>query len=300
MKIYLAPILLAIIIVSSCSKLNIHEITSMEKLEFDDLQLYSDYEPNELRIDIIRKINVLYVDEDTYTEEPVPYHPLGMNLGNGLFYDLNGNLSLRLDFLLDFSADQPFEIKKNINSSNDKHIYLYTYINDGFTITKQAKNTSRHQYHIENSIDSTAFLFRDRFLYSIINSDTSMLYRRRNKKLIGIYKLENGRFYLGKNKKNRECRLYNKNLSLAKDYQIHLSNNKKSIIINSWSRMRNGKIPLFTIEKSKNALFIYNRRNKGKRIEFIDQDLEVTGTGLKTIRYALIMSNIVNYSHKNE
>lgn len=289
MKVNPGSILLIILIVSSCTRLNIYEIKSMEKSPFNDLQLFPDYEPNELRIDIIRRITVFYIDGDTYTEEPVPYHPMGMNLGNGLFYDLNGNLSLKLDYLLDFSADQSFEIKKNINPSNKKHTFLYTYINDGLTITRKSKNTSRHQYHIERSVDSTAFIFRNRLLYSIINSDTSMLYRRKNKKPIGIYRLEEGKFYIGKNKKNREYQLNNNNLSLAKDYLVHLSTDKKSIIINSMSRIRNSKNPLFTIEKSEDVLFIYNSKHRGIKIEFVDQGLQVTGTGLETIKYELVI-----------
>lgn len=289
MKVNPGSILLFILIVSSCKKLDIHEIKSIEKSPFDDLQLFPDYESNELRIDIIRRITVFYIDEDTYTEEPVPYHPAGLNLGNGLFYDLNGNLSLRIDYLLNFSADQSFEIKKNINPSNIKHRFLYTYINDGLTITRQSKNTSKHQYHVERSVDSTAFLFRNRLLYSIINSDTSMLYRRKNKRPIGIYKLEEGKFYIGKNKKNRAYQLNNNSLSLAKDYLIHLSTDKKSIIINSRSRILKSKNPLFTIEKNKDLLFIYNSKHRGKRIEFIDQGLQATGTGLETIKFELVI-----------
>ena len=71
----------------------------MKKTSFHNMELSPGQEHNELRIDVIRQVTETYVDGTTTYYEDVPYHSVGLDLSNGLFYDMNGNLSFRLDYL---------------------------------------------------------------------------------------------------------------------------------------------------------------------------------------------------------
>ena len=71
------------------------------------MELSPGQEHNELRIDVVRQVRETYVDGSTTYYEDVPYHPLGLDLGNSLFYDMHENLSFRLDYLLDINPKEP-------------------------------------------------------------------------------------------------------------------------------------------------------------------------------------------------
>ncbi|MEO0331203.1 MAG: hypothetical protein AAF223_05890 [Bacteroidota bacterium] len=73
-----------------------------------ELQLSSGYDVYGLRVDLIRQITT-DGDGNSY---PMPYHYLGVNLGNGLFYDANNNLTLNLDQLPEVRQGEDFTIRK--------------------------------------------------------------------------------------------------------------------------------------------------------------------------------------------
>ncbi len=96
---------------SSCATLSVREIKSLERVPFEPLRIEPTVEPNDLRVDVIRQTKQQMVGNTTQAVD-VPNDPLGLDLGNGLFYDLNENFSLRLDYLLDFADEEAFELKK--------------------------------------------------------------------------------------------------------------------------------------------------------------------------------------------
>ena len=116
---------------SSCATLNISQIMNLEKTQFDSLCLIPDSEVNYLRIDLIRQT---YEDVNDSTTKDTPYHPIGFNLGNGLFYDLNENLCLRLDYILEFSSDTNFEIQKINGPEKNRGITNYKFISDSLSV----------------------------------------------------------------------------------------------------------------------------------------------------------------------
>ena len=80
-----------------------------DKTEVLELQL--SYELQHLRIDIIRQQDQSMVDDvPSYTDRP--YHPVGFDLGFGLFFDLNRNLSLRIDQLMELSSSPQYKIQQ--------------------------------------------------------------------------------------------------------------------------------------------------------------------------------------------
>jgi hypothetical protein len=103
----------------SCATLNVDEIRNLHKTAFDPLELKPGYETNNLRIDLIRKTFTENVSDSVTETKDTPYHPLGFDIGNGLFYDINENLCLRLDFLLGYSSDKNFEIHEAYKGKNE-------------------------------------------------------------------------------------------------------------------------------------------------------------------------------------
>lgn len=272
---------------SACASLNVREIKSMKKTYFQNMGLIPSQEHNELRIDVIRQVRETYVDGTTTYYEDVPYHPLGLDLGNGLFYDMNGNLSFRLDFLLEFDPDQPFEVNKNIRPETENNIIRYTYNDMALSITRLPQKYPKVLYHNEVFGDSTVFMRKDRFRYAIFNTDSSFCYAYRNKKPLQICKIDKNNYYTFRRKKLREFQDID-HLKLGKTFYVHLSDDKSTITVNSPWRERNNKNPLMNIQKDDNTIFIYSKNYKGRKIEFTKNGLYVTGPGFKPILYKLI------------
>ena len=285
-------------LLSACASLNIQEIKSMNKTHFLDMELSAGQEHNELRIDVIRQVTETYVDGSTTYYQDVPYHPLGLDLGNGLFYDMNGNLSFRLDFLLDFNPEEPFEINENIKPGNDANIFLYAYINDAMTMTRLPQRNSKVLYHKQYYADSIAFMKNDRFRYAISTSDTSLSYTFRNNKPLRICKMDKHNYYSFRRKKLREFRNIDNTLLLGKTFTIRLSDDKNTITINSPWREQYNKKPRLTVQKNENSIFIYSKGYKGKKIEFTDYGMLVTGTNLKPTLYKKVIGS-ENFSTQN-
>lgn len=283
-------------LLSACASLNKQEIKFTKKIHFQDLNLTAGEEHNELRIDVIRQVTETYIDGSTtyYDDgstiyyEDVPYHPLGFDLGNGLFYDLNGNLSFRLDHLLDFDPNEPFEISKNIRPENESNTFLYTYINEALALTRLPQRNSRIQYHKESLQDSSVFMKNARFLYAMSKTDSSLSYTFRNNKPLKIYKIDELSYYTFRRKKLREFRNIDNTLLLGKTFIVRLSDDKNTITINSPWREQYNKKPKLTIQKDANSIFIYSKGYKGKKIEFTKNGLFVTGTKHKPILYKKI------------
>lgn len=98
-----------ILLGSACSTLNRATVSDPNKREgLQELQLSSGYDIYQLRIDLIRQVTT---DSDG-DSCPMPYHYLGVNLGNGLFYDANNNLTLNLDQLPELRHGEDFTIRK--------------------------------------------------------------------------------------------------------------------------------------------------------------------------------------------
>ena len=98
---------------SACATLNKAVVSNPVNREgLEELQLLAGYDVYQLRVDLIRQVTTNYSGNNSYQTTPVPYHYLGVNLGNGLFYDANRNLSLNLDQLPELKQLKDFTITK--------------------------------------------------------------------------------------------------------------------------------------------------------------------------------------------
>ena len=109
-------LLLTFILLNSCATLNLSEIRSSEnKVAIDALNLRMSLEVYDLRIDLRRETTTSTVGSAngvvTTSTSDVPYHPLGVYLFDGVFLDLNNNLSINVIDLVDNTYQKDFEIK---------------------------------------------------------------------------------------------------------------------------------------------------------------------------------------------
>jgi hypothetical protein len=251
---------------SSCATLNINEIKNLEKVEFDSLRLRPGRETNNLRIDIIRQIYSESVNDSTTETNDVPYFPLGFDLGNGLFYDLSGNFSFRLDYLLGFSSDNNFEIQEIYRPEKNKGFIIYTFNNDTLTVSHPPGKKQHYIYHRSGNPDSTSYMYKNRLKYALIETDTSFIYSGKKRRFYVIHKLNETQYYLNKRKRKENYQIIGNNLFLESAFLVSMTNNNETIVIKRQGKRQNKT--LFTIERSKDKIFIYNMKYFGRKIEF--------------------------------
>lgn len=143
-------ILFAILIMlwlQSCSTLNIAELSKPSNLQqMDSLNLKTGYELYKLRIDLIRNTTTETVgtssgrNASTTTQTvDVPYHFLGVYLFDGVFLDLNNNLSVNVIHLLNNNGDGDFEIRQK-TKFKEKSPFTYAVTRQGNSATCEQKS----------------------------------------------------------------------------------------------------------------------------------------------------------------
>lgn len=257
---------LMIILMSSCATLNISEIKNLDKMKFDSLTLIPDWEANELRIDVIRQTYEETGTDSTGETKETPYHPIGFDLGNGMFYDLNKNLCIRLDYIMNFSEDDDFEIQQITRPQKNKGYTIYRFTNDSLSLQYPPRTKIHNRYHRTNHLDSIAFMHKKRLKYAVIETDSSLIYSGKKRTRDVIKKIDNNNYSLKKKKKRRNYKINGNDIFLENDYMISLTDNDSRIEIKSSRKKRKDKI-LYTIEKDSDKLFIYNKNYAGLRIE---------------------------------
>jgi hypothetical protein len=269
----------------SCATLNISEIENLEKLEFEPLILKPGKETNNLRIDFIRQTYSEFINDSTEEIRDVPYSPIGFDLGNGLFYDLNNNICLRVDYLLDISSSENFEIQETNRPKKNKGINIYKFYNDSLTVTKLKKEKVRQRYYQIRNQDSISYMYKNKLRYSIYESDTSYILSGRKKIRQKINQIDINRYSVGKGRRNKYFQINENELQLGNKYLMTLTDNKETIYI-----MRDGKRRdkvLYKIEKNDNTLFIYNRKYSGLKIDRDGKTVLIYKNDKPLVQYSL-------------
>jgi hypothetical protein len=263
----------------------VNEIKNLDKVEFEPLHLTPDRETNDLRVDLIRQTHKERVNDSTRETEDTPYHPIGFDLGNGLYYDLNQNLSLRLDYLLDFSPDNDFEVHKITRPQKNSGIVIYRFNNDTLTTTYPSRKRAHYYHHQVENHDSVSYMYKKRLRYNIIETDTSLVYSGRRIKYDVIRKLDENKYLLDKRLWKVNYEIKGNDIFLGKNYSVSLRNNNTTIEIKRHWRKKNTVI--YTIERSKDKIFIYDKHYRGKKIELDKNDIAVYSDKLLAVKYSL-------------
>jgi hypothetical protein len=242
--------------------LNISEIKELSKTKFDSLSIQPDIELYDFRIDILRQTTEEQVNDSTTETEDVPYHFLGFNLGNGLFYDLNDNLSLRVDYLLKIDTKNDFEIEKIYSKSKWNRNYKNQ--QGKFTIEYPGKKKTYDLLQVENFNDSLSISYKNKHRYSIVTSDSLTELMSTKKVHDRIQKKDKNFYYQKYRKRVDEYKLLDKTIILDDKYKI--TQNQNGDIIQIYGIGKKGDYLRYLIIQDDKNIFIYNDKFYGKKI----------------------------------
>ncbi len=290
---------LIIIITSSCSTLNIAEINKLNKQNFDNTKLNIDYDISNMRIDIIRQEDY---DSDNVTTKR-PYHPLGFNLGNGIFVDMNYNISLLvLDLFKIHKKDTFLIIRKNYNSFFRNDI-IYKNIDINLSdiqknlIPKIAKkNTKYTQFSVEktgfiknknktiiaNSDNLIEAQRQSAYNFQITTNDSLYTYKTALSK-VKINVMSNNNYQIKSLLGNKEFKQTGDTVFIGNKYIIKNLGNAIEI----WRNRKLGRnYFIYKIIKSENELFIFNNNFKGFGISKLENKLVVQKNNKKLHQFS--------------
>ncbi|WP_167619303.1 hypothetical protein [Maribellus sediminis] len=248
--------------IACSSTLNITEIQDLTKTRFDSLSIQPAIELYGLRIDIIRQTKEEQVNDSTILEEAVSYNFLGFNLGNGLFYDLNDNLSLRVDYLLDVDPGNDFEVAKIY--SKKKRNKTYKSQNGKFSIGYRHNKKAYDKFQVENFNDSLCISYGKKLRYSIAMTDSLTKLTRSDRVLDEIQMKDKNFYYQKFSKRVDEYKLLDKTIILDDKYKI--TQNENGDIIQIYKISKKGDYLRFRIIQDDRNIFIYNDKFSGKKI----------------------------------
>jgi hypothetical protein len=283
MKKVLPFIPLIILLLNSCSPLNITTIKSLDKQEFEPIILNADYDLYNLRLDIIRQTEKYEVNDSTEKTVNVAYHPVGFNLGNGLFFDLNRNLSLLIPELFHLEKDETFQIKRIKSGLLSEWKETYSRNDDEFII-ENAGNILQKSHKTDIVTTDSSVYMKSGILnsLSISYTDSSFTYKT-GFKPYHIHNISDGyaiKHLLGEEKYRKE----QDTVFLDDRYIIRNYGNIIEIYANQLFKK---EYKLYTIIKSENEIYIYDRNYYGKRISKKDNELIVYHNTTKSSSFIL-------------
>ncbi len=276
---------LCFIFLYSCATLNISEIRSKDnKVAIEDLNLRMSLEVYDLRIDLRRETTTQSVNGPNGTVSSqtvnVPYHPLGIYLFDGVFLDINNNLSINVIDLVDKTYQEDFEIKlKNNMRPNALPDF----------VVKRTGNKVRREYRSLFGKSGSSVLFLDSLIViehpGLTNNENIVVKNDRlryfRKGLIGKYskaeivKTEQG-LIVPRFGKDTEYKQPEKNI-------IHIG--KYTTVKNYSDRVEFiysglfGSQSIYTLLKLHDGYIFHDKNNRGIRIKVSDNKILVEENG---------------------
>jgi hypothetical protein len=270
----------------TCATLDVNEIRDLHRTEFSPVELRSGYEINNLRIDLIRKNITENVNDSVSETKDSPYHPLGFDLGNGLFYDVNENLCLKLDFLLGYSADKDFEIHESYRANHKRGVKVYRFCNDTFKVNYMYGKNLHYRYHIVPDGKGVTVMYNKKKKYSIAFTDTSAIYTENMIKPRIIQQAGKDQYDLNIRRRKDHFRKTGSDVFLNKDYIVSLSRDNLTLEIKNPNKKKNNT--LYTIVKSDNRIFVYNKKYSGIKIETNDDTILIYRNSILRTKFELV------------
>ncbi len=280
-SIYFTLILLLVLLTGSCATLDITSLRDSERIPFEPLELHPHIETTELRIDLVRQTEEYQVNDTTKENRDTPYHPLGFDLGNGLFYDLSGNLSFRLDELLGITNRDCYSVKEISRRNQKKADRIYSFCDNELSVSYPPGRRQHELNHLVFNGKTTSVMYRSRFLYAVDFNDRTTVYRGKKRKWDTLHKSGENHYYRRKGWWRENFVLEGNRLDLNRDYILERTDKNRKIRILKPALFATRTV--LTIEKNADNLYIYDRGYSGKKIEF-------TGSGLIVFRNRIFES----------
>jgi hypothetical protein len=257
-----------------------NSVTTLEKSDFKQSELYPDYDFFDLRIDIIRQIQSTYYGENLTSTEFTPYHPIGFNLGNGIFYDWNRNFSISVLELLNIDKNQDFTVYKE-DYKTGKVLNKYVYENNTFKIFTSGIllnfNTNFSIYATDSLVIADLGLLSK---YTIKKNENEFVVRTGlgNSEVIKQQKGWYVKLLFGQS----DYLLIDNLILLQNSYSVENSGNEIKIFSGTNS---NYLYPLISIVRNETEMYIYNGNYNGTKIYFEDNKIIVENNGKKLYSY---------------
>ena len=267
-------LLISCIFFSCSSPLNIREVKSLDQGKFEDIRLVPMPDFYELRHDIIRQQVETTIQEGITDTDDVPYHRLGFYLGNGLFFDLNDNLSFDLLALLSIDKSKNFEVEKRL-TKRPKVVYKSISTNGLYCRMKvTAKEIKSKNCREIRNFKNKTILSKNQKIKSAItqNKDTLVLYNKKYKPKDILIRDDAHTYRRQLDKRAKKYQVTGRGVDLGR-YFIKMKNNNREIQILRKRKKRN--YHLLTMIRSDNNIIIFNKKSKGQKLAFEDEGLSV-------------------------
>lgn len=292
MKNILYPTFFLFIILTSCSPKMLPEIQSIQPEPFEPIELTPSLEMHDMRIDIIRNTETVKVNDSTTKTEDVDYHPLGFDLGNGIFFDLNENLSFRVDYLLGYDQAKDFNVTRIIHPYKKKYAKDFSYKNDSMKHRYHSIHPEKMRYYFEPNADSLVRYYCNmfsqfKFSYAFVQHNDELLFRGKRRVFDRIIQDEENSYHINKFIRSERYTLEGDTVNLAWDYVLVQSDDGRKIQV--LSHRRNGNhYPLYTIERDNEKILIYTHKGYGSKIEYGDDRITLYRNDHEVLRWEFI------------
>ncbi|MEM6723535.1 MAG: hypothetical protein AAF598_05815 [Bacteroidota bacterium] len=255
------------------------DLSQIERIPFDDLKLKPAHNLLDYRYDVIRQ----GVSLDCWHEEES--HPLGFQLGNGLFFDLEDNLTLDLFYMLELSKETGFTVlESNTLFPREQERKISVEANQSCAQMVNQENTFCLQYEkTENGLDVKQ---NQRFLYTVLETNEGIqLLNRQGRMTDRIKALGKHTFTHHLNRDVEQFTKQGNNLRL-KTIRVTLTPAKDEIQI---YRKRAGQYKLrHRIIRSKSHLYILDQFGHGSEIKIQENQLITKGDRSQSVKLQVL------------
>jgi hypothetical protein len=269
------PLLIVLLLIlTGCATINLADLPKEEdRVPFDPLEVTIAYDVYCIRLDLFRQTRtrtkrVRNADGDWVTKtetEKVPYHFLGVDLGNGLFFDAHKNLSIDLIRLLKLDELEEFTIV-----SRPKGIFAttttYTKKNNVITMEQSGLFGMKREVHETPSgaLIKGGFLTKDQDIimtYDSIEYDPHGIFGEWQK--TKIFKTENGAEIPGFWGDTPIVQGEDGNITLGKNLKVENLGNTLEVTLSGFF----GFEAVYTLMQSENRIAFINKHNQGVIID---------------------------------
>lgn len=274
---------LLIICLFGCTGPRIIPVDSASRVLPEPLVIRPAFDMYSLRADLIRQKTYSYIN-DQYHEQPVSYHPLGFDLSNGLFFDLNRNLCLDLGYLLKLDKSRDFTLKTtncSVDGQPKKRQHFIVQAGDQLCTGsgRDADEAATICRTLEQEGEQTKVTKNNKEDFTFSLSESGPTFARKGKVRAEIMKTSNSTFRAETNRPFEVSMIENQ-LTLGKAYYVHADDEKKEVSIFQ-RRKRNHKL-LYTITETPTALIV-NSLNSNRYVVALDKNALTLSSGARPI-----------------
>jgi hypothetical protein len=265
----ISGLIISIVFLNSCATLNQNEIKTAPHKLIEEQQLLPMLDYFGERLDILRNKTEVRGGANSEGTEDMPYHDAGFYLGNGLFYDLNGNLCM-LPLYPFFDLKNDFVIHKKYKSSVINSSYSIIKTDSLVSIKADNKIGFTKNYEVKVNDSLIIFVKGKLMKMELLKKPSGSFYYKRALANEDIHKTKNG-FSIKKLLSKDYYTVKGNEISLADQVKVKYRENMIEVYQNGWSK------PLlkYQILVNENSMIIYDTKYRGFKLEKQGEVLKV-------------------------